>query len=291
MKPLGPQRLLRQPRLWPRLWLESKRPMSQPMRSLRADTRPLYIQAVDALYELIEDGVYQAGQSLPAEAELAVRLGVSRSTIREALSHLEKDGLIVRKQGVGTFIAPRSVQISGGLERLASFRSVVELSGAAVQVVSRTVRLIEADTTTAATLQIPPGSEIVQVQTVEAVDGCRLADLEGLIVPELVDMAQLAADEGSLLEHLYRQANPLVAYSRTAIYAIGASRDLADRLGVAEGRAILHLAETVYSDADAPIALFRNYFVTDSYNYKIVRRIVRRIVEPGPFGLAAQRGA
>ncbi len=251
--------------------------MSQPMRSLRADTRPLYIQAVDALYELIEDGVYQAGQSLPAEAELAARLGVSRSTIREALSHLEKDGLIVRKQGVGTLLAPRSVQISGGLERLASFRSVVELSGAAVQVVSRTVRLIEADTATAATLQIPPGSEIVQVQAVEAVDGCRLADLEGLIVPELVDIAQLAADEGSLLEHLYRQANPLVAYSRTAIYAIGANRDLADRLGVAEGKAILHLAETVYSDADAPIALFRNYFVTDYYNYKIVRRIVRRI--------------
>ncbi len=259
------------------------------LHSLRSDTRPLYVQAVDALYELLEHGAYrgahgayEAGQPLPAEAELAARLGVSRSTIREALSHLEKDGLIVRKQGVGTFIAPHSTQISSGLERLASFRSVVELAGATIEVVSRTVHLIEADTATAATLQILPGSEIVQVQTVEAIDGCRLAYLEGLILPELVDIAQLAADEGSLLEHLSRQANPPVAYSRTTIYAIGADRDLAERLGVAEGRALLHLVETVYASTDAPapeapIALFRNYFVTDSYNYKIVRRMVRRI--------------
>jgi len=41
------------------------------------------------------------------------------------------------------------------------------------------------------------------------------------------------------------------------------------------GKAVLHLAETVYTDADLPVAFFRNYFVTDCYNFKIVRRVVR----------------
>ena len=63
--------------------------MSQPSRSLRSDTRPLYVQAVDALYELLGKGAYEAGQLLPAEAALAAHLGVSRSTIREALGHAE----------------------------------------------------------------------------------------------------------------------------------------------------------------------------------------------------------
>jgi len=58
--------------------------MSQPSRSLRSDTRPLYVQAVDALYELLGQGAYEAGQRLPAEAALAAHLGVSRSTIRES---------------------------------------------------------------------------------------------------------------------------------------------------------------------------------------------------------------
>lgn len=249
--------------------------MSQLLRNLRADARPLYVRAVDALYELIEAGVYQAGQSLPAEADLAARLGVSRSTIREALGHLEKDGLIVRKQGVGTFMAPRSAQISGGLERLASFRSVAELAGASVQVVARTVTLTQADAPTAEALLLPSGSTVVQVQVTEAVDGCQLAYLEGLIAPELVNFAQLTADDGSLLEHLCTQSDLPLSYSRSAIYAIGADRSRADRLGVPEGRAILHLAEIVYTDADRPIAFFRNYFVTDCYNFKIVRRIVR----------------
>lgn len=249
-------------------------------RLLRADTRPLYVQAVDALYELLEHGAYESGEPLPAETELATLLGVSRSTIREALSHLEKDGLIIRKQGVGTLVTPRSAIISGGLERLASFRSVAELAGATVQVVSRSVGLIEADAATATVLQLPPGTQVVQVYAVEAVRGRRLAYLEGLIARELVDFEQLAADEGSLLEHLYRQANLPISYSRTAIYAIEADRNIAERLNIAEGEAILHLVETLYSSAgprraDTPIALFRNYFVTDDYNYTIVRRIVR----------------
>lgn len=249
--------------------------MGQIVRSLRTDSRPLYIQTVDALYELLEHSIYEAGQPLPAEAELAALLGVSRSTIREALSHLEKDGLIIRKQGVGTFVRPRPVQISGGLERLASFRTVAELAGETVQVVARNVSLVNADAVIAAALQLPLGSPLVQVCAIEAVNGIRLAYLEGFIAQELVSLEQVTMDDGSLLEHLYRQAHLPISYSRTAIRAISAGQDLADRLNIAEGREILHLIEVVFSDADAPIALFRNYFITDHYNYTVVRRIVR----------------
>ncbi len=249
--------------------------MSQPFRSLRSDARPLYIRAVDALYELLEAGVYQPAQLLPAEPQLAAQLGVSRSTVREALSHLEKDGLIVRKQGVGTFVAPRPAQISGGLERLASFRSVAELSGAKVETVARTVALVQADAEVAAALGVAEGSELVQLQIVEAIEGCRIAYLVGWIGREWVDLERLAADDGSLLEYLSRRDDIPLSYSRSAIYAIEADRTLADRLGVPEGKAILHLAETVYTDADVPVVFFKNYFVTDCYNFKIVRRVVR----------------
>ena len=249
--------------------------MPQPSLNLRRDTRPLYIQAVDALYELLGQGAYAAGQLLPAETVLATRLGVSRSTIREALGQLEKDGLIVRKQGVGTFVAPRSPQISGGLERLASFRSVVEAAGRTVQVLTRTVDLVPADAQLALLLHVAPGCELAQVRVVESVDGCQMAYLEGWIERELIDFGQLVAAQGSLLEYLSEYSPLPIAHSRSAVYAIQADAHLASRLGGAEGGAALHLAETVFTDAGAPVAYFSNYFTTDCFNFTIVRRFVR----------------
>ncbi len=249
--------------------------MSQLTRSLRPDGRPLYVQTVDALYELLGTRDHQAGQPLPAEAVLATRLGVSRSTIREALGQLEKDGLIVRRQGVGTFVAPRSAQISSGLERLASFRSVVEAAGGTVQVLARTVDRAPADAHLALLLQVEPGSELAQVRVVESVDGCQMAYLERWIACALVDWAQLVAAEGSLLEFLSEYSDLPVAYSRSAIYAIEADARLAARLGSSEGRAVLHLAETVFTHANTPVAYFCNYFTTGCFNFTIVRRFVR----------------
>lgn len=262
--------------------------MLQQLSNPRLTPRPLYIWAVDALYQLIETGVYGPGQPLPAEAELASQLGVSRSTLREALGYLEKDGLILRKHGIGNFVAPRSAQISGGLERLTSFRSVAELAGASVEVVSRTVTQVKADEAAAAALQLTPGSELMRVEVTEAINGHTIAYLDGFIGSEWVVPQELISDEGSLLEYLSRQAHLPISYSRSMIYAIAADQNLVDRLGVPEGEAVLHLAETVYTDKDLPIAFFRNYFVTNSYNLKIVRRIVRAL---GPRGSGSQPGS
>lgn len=256
--------------------------MLQQLVNQRPSARPLYIWAVDALYQLIENGIYGPGQALPAETELASQLGVSRSTLREALGYLEKDGLIIRKHGVGNFVAPRSAQISGGLERLASFRSVAELAGASVEVMSRAVTWVKTDEAAAAALQVTPGNDLVRVEVTEAVNGHTIAYLDGLISSEWVDLQELISDEGSLLEHLSRQAHLPISYSRSMIYAIAADQNLAVRLDVPEGEAVLHLAETVYTDKDLPIAFFRNYFITNSYNLKIVRRIVRALGQRGP---------
>ena len=241
----------------------------------RPIARPLYIWAVDALYELIESGVYTAGQSLPSEGELAAYLGVSRSTLREALGYLEKDGFIVRKHGIGTFVAPHTNHISSGLERLASFRSVAELAGASVVVMDRSVSLVGADESVAEALQVAPGTELVRVEITNALDDQPVAYLDGLIDRRWVTLEQLSDGQGSLLEFLCQYTELPVSYSRSELYAVEADGALAARLGVAEGKAILNLAETVFSDKHVPVAFFRNYFVTDCYNFKIVRRIVR----------------
>lgn len=66
---------------------------------------PAYLQIEEELAERIEIGELAAGDRIPTERELADGMGVSRMTVRAALGRLEQRGLIVRRQGSGTFVA------------------------------------------------------------------------------------------------------------------------------------------------------------------------------------------
>src|SRR5215212_10884032 len=67
--------------------------------------RPLYRQVRDVLVKRIADGVWQAGQALPSEPDIAADLGVSSGTVRKALDEMTAENLVVRRQGRGTFVA------------------------------------------------------------------------------------------------------------------------------------------------------------------------------------------
>lgn len=65
----------------------------------------LYEQVATKIYQKIESGFYQGGQQLPSEIDFGKELGVSRTTIRRAIDTLVDRGLVVRKNGVGLFVA------------------------------------------------------------------------------------------------------------------------------------------------------------------------------------------
>jgi DNA-binding FadR family transcriptional regulator len=78
------------------------------MKLQAVSNRKLYIQIADQIRELINSGSVQPGQQLPSERDLAVSLGVSRPTVREALIALEIADLIEIRVGVGAFVRKRS---------------------------------------------------------------------------------------------------------------------------------------------------------------------------------------
>jgi len=71
------------------------------------------------LAELIEKTV--PGDRLPSEPQLAQQMGVSRATLREAMRAFEGQGLIRRRQGIGTFVVGRTSVIESGLEVLKAY--------------------------------------------------------------------------------------------------------------------------------------------------------------------------
>jgi DNA-binding FadR family transcriptional regulator len=72
------------------------------------DTRRLYRQIADQLTQLIAGGAYPVGTRLPPERELALQFGVSRPSVREALTALEVEGMVEVRGGSGVFVLPPS---------------------------------------------------------------------------------------------------------------------------------------------------------------------------------------
>ena len=110
----------------------------------RLDRRPLYAQAHAWLLALIREQGLEPGDRLPSEAELAARLGISRATLREALRLLEEENIILRRQGIGTFVAADQ-HLESGLERLESVLALAVRQGMETQVDNLCVETTEVE--------------------------------------------------------------------------------------------------------------------------------------------------
>lgn len=71
-----------------------------------ANPIPKYIQISAWLKELIQTGRYRTGEKLPSETDLAKMCEVTRNTLRQAIAELVNEGLLRKKKGLGTFVAP-----------------------------------------------------------------------------------------------------------------------------------------------------------------------------------------
>lgn len=133
---------------------ERMRPAPEPAgQDVEADRRlgrplPLADRVVAALHEDIEKGRLAAGARLPTEPELAASFGVSRTVIREAVSRLKADGIVVSRQGAGVFVstAPlqrsfriRDAEVGSGvaLREIFELRLCLEVEGAGLAAVRR----------------------------------------------------------------------------------------------------------------------------------------------------------
>ena len=71
----------------------------------RLEAQPLYVRARNVMVERLIEGHWRPGEMLPSEFALAAELGVSQGTMRKALDAMTAEGLLVRRQGRGTFVA------------------------------------------------------------------------------------------------------------------------------------------------------------------------------------------
>src|SRR6185295_14180183 len=117
-----------------------------------------------ALQEAIKQGRFTAGSQLPSEMEMLQMLGVSRTTLREALRILEEQRLIRKKRGLGTFVMERA--IVKDLSRNFGITEMISQAGYTAGMREVQIKLEKASKALAEKLEIPEGAALVSIERV-----------------------------------------------------------------------------------------------------------------------------
>ena len=241
---------------------------------LRADQRPLYAQASEALIELVRRGGYTAGDRLPSEIELSQRMGISRPTLREALRHLEEDGVIVRRHGVGTFVAPSEPVIEAGLEALESIDRIAERSGLSTRMSEARVEERAAEPAEIEGLGLQSDTMVTVVTRVIMADGERVAYLTDIVPQTYLRQSDLGPDfHGSVLDLLLARRWPALSHSRTELISEAADARLAHALHIQRSAPLMKLVAQLFAADGQVVDYSISHFVPGYFRFHVVRRI------------------
>lgn len=128
--------------------------------------RNLSDEVRDRLSDYIRQMDLRFDTKLPAEEELSRNLGVSRVTLRRALSDLEQSGLLLRIHGKGTFVNPEALQIKLSMSEGRELKAQILKSGYAARVELVRADRIEADAKLAKALQIELGAPVMEIEKI-----------------------------------------------------------------------------------------------------------------------------
>ncbi len=130
---------------------------------------PLSSQVLHILVEQIRGGSYSPGSQLPPEHELAVMLNVSRATVRSAMSALAARGLVIKRQGVGTFVSGLS-RISNPINEATDFYGLITRQGYSFGAQFEDSEFTIPDHGVAEALEIEPGDQVLRTYKIFTAD-------------------------------------------------------------------------------------------------------------------------
>jgi GntR family transcriptional regulator len=219
-------------------------------RSLTERTRDALLQAIRA--ESFPDG------RLPPEDDLALQLGVSRTTVRAALQSLAADGLVSRRRRHGTFVNTHLLRASMRLNRLVPFTTLIEQCGHAPSVDPQVHRVASVDAESAEALGVEPETDCLVVERLLRASGEPVITVADVIPVERLAVAPdavTAAD--SSFEFLALNGPAPVDYATSEFIPRVATEERPTGLRIRPGRPYIEMLETHFSRDHERIAISR----------------------------------
>jgi GntR family transcriptional regulator len=247
----------------------------------KKDALPLAEQVLHTLMGGIRRGTYPPGSKLPPENHLADELGVSRSTVRQALSKLAEHDLITRKPGDGTYVTRLSGVVNPLNQFVHLFERIAE-HGCEPAFFTLSVETVRADTALSKALNVRPQSDVLMVRKVFTADGkpviyvinyVPLWVYENYVTPK--ELADPEFTTQPFLEFFSERCQQPVKYYISSISAeMAKSLDLPDAFSEIDPcSAVLVIDDIGYNYNERPVFYSREHFTHNFINLQVVRRV------------------
>lgn len=213
---------------------------------------PVYVRVAQELRQWLADEALLPGDAVPPEPVLSARFGISRMTLRRAVELLVHDGLLVRHQGVGTFVAaPRLTEPLIGLHSTRDIAQALSVDHD-VRIVALGTR--QANSREAALLDTPVGSSVVRFDRVDRIAGVPICVARcSLPAQVLPGVTREALEASSTYELIERSTGRRLTRAKQRIRADVAAPSVAGLLEIRPDAPILVFERLTYDDSGRPV--------------------------------------
>jgi len=217
---------------------------------------PYYHQLKELLRDEIASGHRPPGARIPSEPELCRVLDVSRTVVRQALGDLERDGLLRRRKGRGTFVAEPKIR-----ERLVQTLTGFHDDMLAQDRVPRTrvldQRVVPAATEVARQLGLSPGTPVLMIERLRSVDADPMVHVTTYLPHALVPgLERIDFTDRSLYRTLTERFGYEIERGRRLLESVAASDTHAELLAIRPGDPLLLLRSVTFLPDGRPIEYY-----------------------------------
>jgi GntR family transcriptional regulator len=228
---------------------------------------PMYSQIREIIRRRVLDGTYAPHSQVPSESQMMEAFGVSRITVRQALADLQREGLIFKVAGKGSFVAkPKAFQ---SLSRLQGFGEAMSSAGYETFSQVLSAKRVKASEVVARRLQLKPGAAVFEIQRLRHLNREPISvDVSYFRLPlgERLARADLPArDIFVILENDYGMH---LTHAELQIEAISADETLARQLRIAEASPLLRIERLTHAD-EQPVDFEFLYYRGDAFQYRL----------------------
>ena len=230
-------------------------------------------QSKEYLLNYIAENQLRRNDQLPSEAAIAKTLGVSRNTLREAYISLESEGVIVRRHGIGTFVANSSV-IRDSLNEFLPFAQIIKDGGYTPGFKTLSVTYINAEPDISDIFATSPTQELRCVKRIVLADEQPVIHIEDYIAPNADAAVQnWDAFDGNMVEFLATSLSTPLHQIQSSIRATALSSEVSQYLELDEGAPILSVRSTIFAADNQPVTYSKICFNSDIVELNIVRMV------------------
>ena len=238
------------------------------------NTHTSHTKAIRAqLLEAMRSGEYARRERLPRESVLCVKLGISRTQLRDILASLEREGFITRRHGVGTIINRHVLDVQTRMDIEIEFLDMIRQNGFTPAVAFTRAWDEAADEKTAAQLRLPVGTPMLRVSRLRPADGRPAIYCEDVIEKALIREHYTKEDLEPPIFHFLQQSCGIYPYlDLTDLRAVPADGKLADILQVGVGTPLLYMEEVDFDIDGKPVFCSAEYFADGIFRHTVLRK-------------------